>query len=63
MLLWRKGINWIWPGLPLLFRTRTVRLLCAVLIVCWVVLGAASIGLFYIPSAIVMAWSAMVKSE
>jgi hypothetical protein len=49
-------------GLPLLFRFRAVRILSAVLIAGWVVVGAASIGLFYIPSAVMMVWSAFGKS-
>lgn len=49
-------------GLPLLFRSRAVRILSAVLITGWVVIGAASIGLFYIPSAVMMVWSARRKS-
>jgi hypothetical protein len=49
-------------GLPLLFRSRAVRILSAVLIAAWVVVGAASIGLFYIPSAVMMVWSAFEKS-
>ena len=49
-------------GMPLLFRFRTVRILSAVLLLGWVVIGVASIGLFYIPSAVVMAWSALGQS-
>jgi hypothetical protein len=49
-------------GLPLLFRSRAVRILSAALIACWVVIGAASIGLFYVPSAVMMVWSARGKS-
>lgn len=49
-------------GLPLLFRSRAVRILSAVLITGWVVIGVASIGLFYIPSAIMMIWAALEKS-
>lgn len=49
-------------GLPLLFRYRAVRILSAVLIAGCVVAGAASIGLFYIPSAVMMAWAAFGKS-
>jgi hypothetical protein len=49
-------------GLPLLVRSRAARILSAVLITGWVVIGAASIGLFYIPSAIMMIWSARGKS-
>ena len=49
-------------ALPLLLRLRGVRILSAVLITGWVVIGAASIGLFYLPSAIMMIWSATGKS-
>jgi hypothetical protein len=49
-------------GLPLLFRSRAVSILAAVLIAGWVVIGAASVGLFYIPSAAMMIWSALGKS-
>jgi putative effector of murein hydrolase LrgA (UPF0299 family) len=49
-------------GLPLLFRSRAIRILSAVAITCWVVVGAASIGLFYIPSAIMIVWSVFGKA-
>ena len=49
-------------GLPLLFRSRAVRTLSAVLILGWVVIGVMSIGLFYLPSAVMMVWSALGKS-
>jgi hypothetical protein len=49
-------------GMPLLFRSRAVRILSAVLLMGWVVIGVASIGLFYIPSAVMMVWSALGKS-
>jgi hypothetical protein len=49
-------------GMPLLFRSRAVRILSAVLILGWIVIGVASIGLFYIPSAVMMVWSALGKS-
>jgi hypothetical protein len=49
-------------GLPLLFRSRSIRILSAVLITGWVVVGAASVGLFYIPSAVMMVWAASGKS-
>jgi hypothetical protein len=49
-------------GLPLLFRLRAVRIFSAVLLFGFVLIGAASIGLFYIPSAIAMAWSAVTES-
>jgi hypothetical protein len=49
-------------GLPLVFRSRAIRILSAMLITGWFVVGAASIGLFYIPSAVMMIWSALGKS-
>jgi hypothetical protein len=49
-------------GLPLLVRSRAVRILSAVLITGWVLVASASIGLFYIPSAVMMVWSARGKS-
>jgi hypothetical protein len=49
-------------GLPLLLRFRAARILSAALIAGWVVVSAASIGLFYIPSAVVMVWAAFGKS-
>jgi hypothetical protein len=41
-------------GVPILLRFRAVRIVSAVLLVGWVVIGAASVGLFYLPSAITM---------
>jgi hypothetical protein len=41
-------------GVPILLRFRAVRIISAVLLVGWVVIGAASVGLFYLPSAITM---------
>lgn len=49
-------------GLPLLLRSRAVRILSAALITGWVLIAATSIGLFYIPSAVMMVWSAFGKS-
>lgn len=49
-------------GLPLLFRRRAIRSLAAAVLTGWVVISAASLGVFYIPSAIVMIWSALTKS-
>lgn len=49
-------------GLPLLLRLRAVRIVSAVLITSWAVVGAASVGLFYIPSAVMMIWSGFGKS-
>jgi hypothetical protein len=49
-------------GMPLLFRSRAVRILSTVLLMGWVVIGVASIGFFYIPSSIIMVWSALGKS-
>jgi len=48
--------------LPLLVRSRAVRILSAVLITGWVVIGGTGIGLFYIPSAVMMVWSVRGKS-
>jgi hypothetical protein len=41
-------------GVPILLRFRAIRTISAVLLAGWVVIGAASIGLFYLPSAITM---------
>jgi hypothetical protein len=49
-------------GMPLLLRSRTVRVSSAVLLLCWVVIGVSSIGLFYCPSAAMMVWSALEKA-
>src|ERR1700674_1501187 len=49
-------------GLPLLVRSRAVRILSAVLITGWGLIASASIGLFYVPSAVMMVWSARGKS-
>jgi hypothetical protein len=49
-------------GLPLLVRSRAVRILSAMLISGWVVIAITSIGLFYIPSAVMMIWSSRGKS-
>jgi hypothetical protein len=49
-------------GAPLLFRSRAVHMLSALLLLGWVVIGVTSIGLFYIPSAVMMVWSALEKS-
>ena len=48
-------------GLPLLVRSRAVRILSAALITVWVVVEATSIGLFYVPSAVMMVWSVRRK--
>lgn len=48
-------------GLPLLLRSRAVRILSAALITGWVVVEATSIGLFYVPSAVMMVWSVRGK--
>jgi hypothetical protein len=41
-------------GVPILLRLRAIRIISAVLLAGWVVIGAASVGLFYHPSAITM---------
>jgi hypothetical protein len=49
-------------GAPLLLRIRTARVISAILLTSCVVIGAASIGLFYLPSAITMILAASEKS-
>ena len=49
-------------GMPIVFRSRAVRTLAAVLLMGWVAIGVASKGLFYIPSSMFMVWSALGKS-
>lgn len=44
----------ILAGVPILLRFRAVRIISAVLLTGWMVIGAASIGLFYLPSAVAM---------
>jgi hypothetical protein len=41
-------------GVPLLLRCRTARIISALALTGCVLIGAASIGLFYLPSAIAM---------
>jgi len=62
MVYYRLAIPVIVAGLPLLLRFRVVRIICAALLAAWVVLGAASIGIFYLPSAIAMVLAASEKS-
>ena len=50
-------------GVPLLLRFRTARIISAVLLMSFAVIGAASIGLFYVPSAIMMILAASEKSS
>lgn len=50
-------------GMPLLLRAKAVRVLGAVLLVGWVVIGFVSVGLFYLPSAIMMILAASAKSD
>jgi lipid-binding SYLF domain-containing protein len=49
-------------GVPLLLRARTVRVVSALLLMGWVVAGSASVGLLYLPSAVMMILAARVKS-
>jgi hypothetical protein len=48
-------------GVPLLLRCRTARIISALSLTGCVVIGAASIGLFYLPSAIAMILAASKK--
>jgi hypothetical protein len=58
-ILFVLAIPVVVAGLPILFRSRAVRILAAALLTGWVAIAAASIGLFYLPSAILMIWSAL----
>jgi hypothetical protein len=49
-------------GVPLVLRARTVRVVSALLLMGWVVVGSASVGLLYLPSAVMMILAARVKS-
>ena len=49
-------------GMPLLLLFRAARIISAILPMSCVVIGAASIGLFYLPSAITMILAASEKS-
>jgi hypothetical protein len=49
-------------GVPLLLHARMFRVLSAVLLVGWVVVGSASVGLFYLPSAAMMILAARIKN-
>ena len=62
MIYYTLAIPVIVAGLPLLLRFRALRIICAALLATWVVLGAASIGIFYVPSAIAMALAASEKT-
>lgn len=54
MVRYLLAIPVIIAGVPILLRFRATRIISAVLLASWVVIGAASIGLFYLPSAITM---------
>ena len=58
---YRLAIPVIIAGLPFLLRFCAVRIICAALLTGWVVIGAASIGIFYVPSAIAMVLAASEK--
>jgi hypothetical protein len=62
MIYYELAIPVIVAGLPLLLRFRAVRLVCAALLTGWVVIGAASIGMFYLPSATMMVLAASESS-
>jgi hypothetical protein len=49
-------------GVPLLLRARTFRVVSALLLMGWVVVGSASVGLLYLPSAVMMILAVRVKS-
>jgi hypothetical protein len=49
-------------GVPLLLRARTYRVVSALVLIGFVVVGSASIGLLYLPSAVMMILAARVKS-
>lgn len=51
----------IFAGVPILLRFRGIRIISAVLLTVCVFIGAASIGLFYLPSAITMILAASEK--
>jgi hypothetical protein len=59
---WILAIPVIIAGVPSLLRFRGVRIISALLLTGCVVIGAASIGLFYLPSAIAMILAASKKS-
>jgi hypothetical protein len=61
MIRYILAIPVIIAGVPVLLRLRTVRIISAVLLTGWVVVGAASVGLFYLPSAIAMILAAFQK--
>jgi hypothetical protein len=48
-------------GVPLLLRARMYRVVSALLLIGFVVVGSASIGLLYLPSAVMMILAALVK--
>jgi hypothetical protein len=54
MIRYILAIPVIIAGLPILLRFRAMRIISAVLLTGWVITGAASLGLFYLPSAIAM---------
>ncbi len=50
-------------GTPLVLRSRTVRFTSAALLMGWVVIGSATVGLLYLPSAIMMIVAARAKFD
>jgi hypothetical protein len=54
MVLYLVAVPVIVAGAPILLSFRAVRMISAILLTSCVVVGAASIGMFYIPSAVAM---------
>ncbi len=49
-------------GVPLLLRANKFRVLAAVLLTAWVLIGILSVGFYYLPSAVMMILAAREKS-
>jgi hypothetical protein len=62
MIRYILAIPVIFAGLPIPLRWRAVRIISAVLLTSWVAIGAASVGLFYLPSALTMILAAYQKA-
>jgi len=60
-IYYRLAMPVIIAGLPLLLRFRAVRIISAVWLTGWAVIGIASIGVFYLPGAITMVLAASEK--
>jgi hypothetical protein len=61
-LYYLLAIPMIIAGVPLLLRARIFRALSALLLIGWVVVGSATVGLFYLPSAVMMILAARTPS-